>query len=408
MPQAFITHNGYFQNVDYGKLKEECLDILSFDSYPAFQEKNVKNSGRNLAYRLARTREFSEKFFILEQQAGPGGQLSCLLPTPRPGQIRLWTYQSIAYGAVGILYFRYRTALFGAEQLWYGIYDHDGEENYRSREVREIAAEIGRIGHIFLNERKRTDVAIYGNYHNECADKAESFAENDSREIFMELNKHNIHADLIHSAEEFKKYKVLILPHVTIADEKLADAVSRFAESGGIAIISARSGVKDKNANYRPTKPPCVFRDIAGCRVDWFTAAANYDRQYVTYKGKNYLAENYFEMLTPENSEVVGEYTEGFLSGKPAITKCGNIYYVGFYSRASADLYLDIISEYIEIPAMIDPDLEVIELQRHTVYLNHSDRFIPLSIYDIIGNKELDTIPPYGVAVAEKCADSDY
>ena len=104
MPDAFITHNGWFGNIDYKKLTDECLDLLAFDSYPAFHEKNGIALGRNAEYRLACTRGCSEKFLILEQQSGPGGQLSYLLPMPLPGQIRLWTYQSIAHGAVGVLY----------------------------------------------------------------------------------------------------------------------------------------------------------------------------------------------------------------------------------------------------------------------------------------------------------------
>ncbi len=168
MPDAFITHNGLFENIDYKKLTDECLDILGFDSYPAFNERYALGGGRWGVYRLALTRGCSDKFLVLEQQAGPGGQNSYVLPTPLPGQIRLWTYQSIANGAVSVLYFCYRTALFGAEQLWYGIYDHDLEENYRSRGIRQIASEIGRVGDLFLKERMHNEVAFFYDYHNVC------------------------------------------------------------------------------------------------------------------------------------------------------------------------------------------------------------------------------------------------
>ena len=40
--------------------------------------------------------------------------------------------------------------------------------------------------------------------------------------------------------------------HVAVADEALAEAVHRFTDMGGIAILSARSGIKDKN--HRPLK----------------------------------------------------------------------------------------------------------------------------------------------------------
>lgn len=400
-PNAFITHNGGFDNIDFKKFTRECTDILSFDSYPSFQEKLGKGLGRNVDFRLAGIRGYSEKFLILEQQAGPGGQLRYLLPTPRPGQIRLWTYQSIAHGAIGVLYFRYRTALYGAEQLWYGIYDHDREENYRSREVRAVAEELSRVGDIFTKEKLSCEIAIFRNYHNVSVDKVECFAGDDCWNIFMELNKNDLHADFVDENSDFGKYKVLIVPHVTIADEALAEKIKQFTDNGGIAIISARSGTKDKNGHFYPEKAPGVFRKLAGCRVDWFTAAANGERQYAVMNGKKYAAETYFEMLEPEGAEVIGEYTEGFLGGRAGIVRCGNVYYVGFYSRESADLYTDIISRHITFAAPIDPDVEEYSIGKYKLYLNHSDRSIAFSGYDKITERELSELSPYGVALKE-------
>ena len=45
-------------------------------------------------------------------------------------------------------------------------------------------------------------------------------------------------------------------------------------------ILSARSGVKDTDARYRPDTPPGVFRKLAGCRVDWFTAVSVHEKQF--------------------------------------------------------------------------------------------------------------------------------
>ena len=361
MPNTFITHNGEFGNINYTELTKECLDIMSFDSYPSFQEKNGKTLGRNAAYRLSKTRGFTEQFLILEQQAGPGGQLSYLMPTPRPNQIRLWTYQSIAYGAIGVLYFRYRTALYGAEQLWHGIYDHDVEENYRSREVRKITEELSRVGDLFLKQRKPREVAIYRDYHNVCIDKTESFAKDDAWHIFMALNHENVHADIISTADELEKYKVVIFPHIAIADETLAQKIKEFTENGGIAMISARSGVKDLNAHYRPVKAPGVFRELAGCRVDWFTAVPSHEQQFVELDGEQYAVESYYEMLESEGGEVVAKYTDGFCKDKAGIVKNGNVYYIGFYCRESARMYLDIIKDVITYEPPIDRDLEQID-----------------------------------------------
>ena len=402
MPQAFITTNGYFDHTDYCKMLDGPLDFLSFDSYPGFFERDGKGGGRIRADKLAMTLSFSSQFMVLEQQAGPGGQLYYLIPTPLPGQIRLWTYQSIAHGAVGIMYFRYRTALYGAEQLWYGIYGHDGEENYRSREIRQIGEEIGRVGKLFLQNRVAPQVAIYRDYKNDCVNQIETFAPDESREIFTALNKKNIHVNFVCKTEDFDQYKVIILPHITIADEALAAKLKAFSEKGGAVIISARSGTKNDNGHFRPQKAPGVFRSAAGCCVDWFTTVPKYENQTVLFENTEYPVSEYYEMLNPEAGEAVGFYTDGFCKSKPAVVKNGNVYYVGFYSPASADLFTEIIKKYISIKDPIDPDLEDIPMGEVRMYLNHSDREIPLEGYDLLQEKKFHSIPAYGVILVRE------
>ena len=265
MPNAFITHNGLFANVDYKKLTDNALDFISFDNYPSFRERERIGDSRLSEYNFAKVRGLSEEFLILEQQSGPGGALFYMLQTPLPGQIRLWTYQAFAHGAVGVLYFRYRTALYGAEQLWNGIYDHSGVENYRSKEVRKTAKELERVGHIFLNNKHSAEVAIYNDYHNTSCANIEKAFRDDSREIYNSLTNKNITADIIFTLDDLSKYKVLIIPHIAIADEVFAEKVNNFAKNGGVVIISARSGVKDKNAQYRPLKSPGVFGAVPLC-----------------------------------------------------------------------------------------------------------------------------------------------
>jgi len=401
MPNAFITHNGFFKNIDYKKLTEECLDFLSFDSYPSGTERDGVGKGRRVEYRLAQTRGCSDRYLILEQQSGPGGQLSYLCPTPLPGQIRLWTYQSIAHGAVGVLYFRYRTALFGAEQLWYGIYDHDGEENYRSREVRQIAEEIRRCGALFLRERRTAEVAIFSSYHNDCCRKAEPFFADDSRGIFDALNQKNVPTDIIYTLEDLDRYRVVILPHVAIADEAMEETLRAFAEKGGIVILSAKSGTKDRNAHYRPMKNPGVFRDLAGCSVEWFTTLPEYAEQFVEIEGKRYPVERYYESLELEQGKVIGRYTEGFCQGKSAVVKNGNVYYLGFFCEDSAEIYYDIVRTHLDLAVPLDENLEEVTLGKYKMYLNHGDRAVQIMGYDLLQKCSFDEIPPYGVMLIE-------
>ncbi|MBP3360841.1 MAG: beta-galactosidase [Clostridia bacterium] len=401
MPDAFVTHNGYFENLDYKKLTDECLDILAFDSYPSFSEQNGKGRSVEAGYRLALTHGCCEKFLVLEQQAGPGGQNSYLVPTPLPGQIRLWTYQSIAHGAVSMLYFRYRTALFGAEQLWYGIYDHDLEENYRSREIRQISEELSRVGDLFIANRQHNDVAFYYDYHNICANKTESFAPDDMWYIHTGLNDLNIHADFIYSYEDMKKYKVVILSHIAIADETLAEKVREFADNGGIVIISSRSGTKDIYDRYYPQKAPGVFSEAAGCSALWFTSLPASEEQNVLYGGKTYSVKEYCEVMQPSAGTVVGTYTDGFCRGKPAIVKNGNIYYIGFYVD-SGELYRDIIANHIDVPELPGSNTEEYVLGDYKMYLNYGEAPVDFECFDLLTEKNITQIPPFGVVMLKK------
>lgn len=403
MPDAFVTHNGLFANVDYKKLTDTALDFISFDNYPSFRERERIGDSRLSEYNFAKVRGLSEEFLILEQQSGPGGQLSYMLQTPLPGQIRLWTYQAFAHGAVGVLYFRYRTALYGAEQLWNGIYDHSGVENYRSKEVRKTAKELERIGHIFLNNKRKTEVAIYNDYHNTSCTNVEKAFRDDSRDIYNSLTNKNITADIIFTLDNLSKYKVLIIPHIAIADESFAEKVDAFARNGGVVIISARSGVKDKNAQYRPLKSPGVFGNVTGSTAEWYTMVPKHTPQTVEMYGKEYKAELYYEILDCENSIAIGNYTNGFAKGKPAVTKNGNVYYLGFYSFIDCEIYYDIIKKHLSVYTPEYSDLEVLPLgEDYTVYFNYSQNALPLCAYDIISETNIKEIEPFGVVIKKE------
>ena len=112
-----------------------------------------------------------------------------------------------------------------------------------------------------------------------------------------------------------------------------------------------------------------------------------------------YSIDTYCEALLSEGGESVGKYTSGFLKDKTAISKHGNVYYLGFYSKKSPKIYLDIIKRYIDIKAPIAANLEEIKLENYTLYLNHSGKEVCLSGYDLLEERAFDTIEGYGVVL---------
>ncbi len=404
-PGKFITHNGIFRNIDNKKFTETALDFMSFDSYPEFHEQHELMGSRKLGYKLSKMRGLSDKFLILEQQSGPGGQLDYLLPTPEPNQIRLWTYQSIAHGAVGVLYFRWRTAVYGAEQLWYGIYDYDGKENYRSREIRQIATELNRYSNTLLSLEASNDIAILSDFRNDCNNSVESFAGNDAEDIYNYLNYRNIKCDIIFDLDRLN-YRLLIVPHLTIASEETAQKIKKFADNGGIVIISARSGTKNLNNHYYRTTAPGVFRELVGASVEWFTQIPKHLDQKIEFNGKILEPKRYFEVLKTDSAEPIAVYTDKFCKGMPAFVKNGNVYYLGtYFDETNACVYEDIIKQHLDVQfADLDKRIEVFNYKTHTMLLNYSEAKIelPYKMYDILTDKTYTAIDGYGVILCEK------
>lgn len=172
-PNQWITTNGIFGHLDSHQMTNELLDFISYDSYPQFGV-IFPDAGpeplydRRWSWMLSIARSISPNFCVMEQQSGPGGWTNRISqPSPKPGQMRLWTYQSIAHGADMLLYFRWRTASMGTEIYWHGINDYHNCPNRRVEEAMQVGGELARIGARVAGTRMQADVAIVQDYDNE-------------------------------------------------------------------------------------------------------------------------------------------------------------------------------------------------------------------------------------------------
>jgi beta-galactosidase len=123
-PAHFITHNfmGLFSDLNYYDLAED-LDHVSWDNYPIWGAPGIRYNSSAAADLMRGLKR--KNFWIMEQTAGPGGWGS-FGRNPRPGEIRNVTYQQLARGADGMIWFRWRTCTAGREQYWHGLLGHDG------------------------------------------------------------------------------------------------------------------------------------------------------------------------------------------------------------------------------------------------------------------------------------------
>src|SRR5205823_12488325 len=102
-------------------------------------------------------------FLIMEEQSGKAGQQT-FSPQPEPGQVRLWSYQAIAHGGMGINYFRWDTATSGAEEYWHGMLNHDRSKSPAFEEILQTVRELKAMGPVFLSSDYVAEMALYYEY----------------------------------------------------------------------------------------------------------------------------------------------------------------------------------------------------------------------------------------------------
>ncbi|WP_048717180.1 beta-galactosidase [Bacillus sp. 522_BSPC] len=400
-PNQWVTTNGMFKHLDNHKLTNEVLDFYAYDSYPNFgrvlEDKSEKPlRDRKWSWNLSVVRSISPNFAIFEQQSGPGGWVTRLeQPSPNPGQLRLWTYQSIAHGADLVMYFRWRTATKGTEIYWHGINDYHNLPNRRIKEVEQVSKEIQLIGEKVVGANYQAEIAIVTNYDNEWDGEFDKwsgpFTSISKDAWFKALQYNHVPVDAYNlnrnsTIQELKKYKVLVYPHAAIVSEATAELLKEYVKQGGKLILGCRSGYKDETGQTYMKAFPGYLAELTGITVEDFTREAPFEATpKIIYKGKTEITTtNFYEILKveSENAEVIGEFSNCYFEGKPSLVKRqfgeGTCYYFGgvFTIELAEKLMEETqINDYrnkFDLPDSVELSIRKKEGQEFVFLLNYS------------------------------------
>ncbi len=423
-PQHLLTHNlmGLFPYVDYVALAQD-LDVVSWDNYPRLPgpfspfHGNWSPSYVAMAHDLMRGLK-GRTFWVMEQQAGPSGW-GILSPTPLPGEIRLWTLQSVAHGAEAIVYFRWRTCRVGTEQYWHGILPHDGNPGRRFEEVRQTGEELRRLGTL-VTASFPAEVAILRSYDVlwafEAQPTAEELSYNDQiGRYYRALWRRNVAVDLITEDRPWESYNVLIAPCLFVLRDDIALRLRSWVEAGGTLVLTFRSGVKDEHNAVVDLPLPGALRELAGVRVVDYTAllptgagtpSGGPESLELTIDGtlQRVSAGVWMDELETNGAEVLGRYRGQPFDGAPAVTMkrvgAGKVFYVSTsLDDAGQDLLMSkVLAEAKVSQGVLSPDnVEILrrvhEGADHWFILNHGpapqEVTIPASGIDLLTGKAL-------------------
>ncbi|MCA0850591.1 beta-galactosidase [Salipiger thiooxidans] len=369
----FIFHNlGQLEDIDFRGDFGQDLDFIGFDIYPMLYDEMRRTGGHayTQALQLDVCRSYSGNFIVPEQASGFGSQPEFSTMTPEPGEMRRMALTSVARGADGLMFFRWRPAHFGAEIYWMGILDHDDQPRRRYDEARQFAADIAAIKPVLMGSSVRIDVGIAGaDFDNQEAYRTYPMGlpspHQDAIELHRALYQRNIAAGFIHPEDDLSRLKVLYVPHWMMWDMAWTVKVRDFVEAGGTLIVSAMTGTRTRD-NHIPTElaPADGLGALLGVRVEEFgrvaapgadglfgakalpmgfgngaapRPACSAERPYNLRFGNRdiRIAHLYEKLLVEEDVATLAEWADRFLKGTPAITQRmignGHAIYVGTY-----------------------------------------------------------------------------
>ncbi len=422
--QWFITHNGFFRNIDYRKFVQD-LDFFGVDIYPMFHREQERPAAT--AFKLDATRSFGGNFIIPELQSGPGGQGDYLHSPPLPGQMRLFAYQAIARGCDGILHFRWRTCRFGAEEYWVGILDHDNQPRRRYREAIQEGEEFERIGSDVLGTVVRPNVGVlYDTGDPEMAHQALSHGlsspSTNAKSIHGAWYKAGYNVGLIHPEDDISTCAIVILPSWPIVTAALAERLTSYVEQGGTLVITGRSGIKDENNNVLAVTPPGFLAELCGVKVEegFRINEPELYPNHFTLAGEVVHQSEWLDRLEVTDATVVSVWTEGYHVGVPAVTSRqagrGRCFYVStFLDEAGMQALIPYLSETAGVSPLLKSlpegvEVSVREGENYQIWFILNHRNVPAMVSDIPAGTDLLSgaeisssvdLGGYGVAVVK-------
>ncbi len=428
---ATITHNTMqdvvFTDIDYYDLGKE-LDIVSIDNYPSpvmHMCSDMKKFHHYVSVCLAITRGIKDKnFWVMEQQSGRPGW-GAYFGKHMPGQLRLWTYQAVAHGAEGIVYFRWRPCTYGAEQYWLGILDHDGIPRKRYSEIQKTGSELQKVSSLIEGSTIQSEVAMIKDYDNvwahEICTHSPKFKNKDLfYQYYANLNGNHVDVDITNIKRDLSKYKVAFAPAFNLMDDTMKAIFEEYVENGGHLVITFLSGTRNTDNSITIKTFPGYFRELAGIEVEDVDPLVREMKITGNIIGEG-TATLWCDEITLKEAEALASFHGGLFNDKPAITVNtygkGKVYYVGcqlddesnnklvqhILTQAGVKANLSQVYEGVEAVKKIKDGKE------YMMILNHN--FTPVTVElegkynELITGVEVDnkiTLEPLGVAMITK------
>ena len=422
-PDIPITTNfmAFFKPLDYWKWAAR-EDVVSIDSYP---DPSEPASGMRAAMVGDLTRSLGQgrPWILMEQTTNRVNWRPVNVPKP-PGLMRLWSYQAVARGADGVMFFQWRQSRAGAEKHHSAMVPHGPLSSSPTwHDAVKLGRELGGLDPV-VGSRVRAEVAILLDWESWWALELPSKPSNRVVQLeqleayFRPLFETNVTVDFAHPEADLSGYKLVIAPSLYLVTDAAAANLDRFVSEGGRLVMGFFSGIVDPFEHIRLGGYPAPFAELLGIRVVDFLPLALGSKAKVHFAdGAGAEGEIWTEHIRLEGAESLATYSGGALDGLPAVTRHkqgeGTAYYVSTQldgpalARLLGHLCQAEGIEPVAVPAGVEVVTRTAPGSSIRFLLNHRDVAVDVPVEDAGVNlvdgsavhRGLLRLPPRGVAV---------
>jgi len=424
-PHIPVTTNfmGFHKNVDYFKFAAH-EDVVSQDSYPdTFDPEWMIQAG--MVCDLIRSVGARRPWILMEQAASQVNWRQ-RNAAKRPGVMRLGSYQAIARGADGIMFFQWRQSKAGAEKHHSGMVPHGGTDTRVWREVKTLGNELAKLDSI-LTSQVKADVAILMDWNNWWALELDSKPSNDLKlqpqlySYYKPLFDRHITVDFAHPESDLSRYKLVIVPNLYLVNDNSAKNINQYVKNGGNLVMSFFSGIVDENEHIRLGGYPAPFCEMLGLVVEEFAPYSETQTNMIrTTDEEQFQCTFWSDVIHLKNAKALANFEQDYYAGNAAITHNqfgkGSAFYVGTVpSQDCIEWLLDHIckiagiqSVSMNIPAGVEVLHRTNGKSTWLFALNHSNEKVTVPLeqsgVDLLTGKKINNsieLEPAGVAIVQ-------
>jgi beta-galactosidase len=341
-PGRFVTHNfmGRFTEFDHWAVGAE-IDFATWDSYPlGFTEEFPCTDDERALFVETGHPDMAAfhhdlyrgvgrgRWWVMEQQPGPVNWAPWN-PVPKPGMVRVWTWEAFAHGAEVVSYFRWRQAPFAQEQMHAGLHLPDRTLSPGGAEAREVGAELATFG--ALPAGGRAPVALVFDYEAAWITRIQPQGQ-DFRYFELCLRWYEaarrlgLDIDIVAPGAPLAGYRAVLVPCLPVVS---ANALAAFQETDATLLFGPRTGSKTRDFRIPDTLPPGPLNALLPIRVLQVASLRPGLRHAVTGHVTG-AAERWREWVETE-ADVLARFADG----GPALVRSGHALYLAAWPDAT-------------------------------------------------------------------------